>query len=313
MSLENAILEALVYSDIFEYPLTAGELHRFLIKPASRHAVEECAAGMKDVNCRAGYYYLAGRGEIVEIRKRREDASHEVLKRAIVYGHILAAFPFIRMVAVTGSLAVLNLSKNPDMDFMLVTAHGRVWTARAFAIILGRIARFFGDTMCPNIIVSERMLAWPLHDLYSARELCQMVPIAGNDVYLRLFAANAWVGSFLPNANPVPAAILSDEKKSRLNIFESLLQTKIGSGLESWEMTRKIARFSKQAGFGEETVFTADVCQGNFHHHRKWTEDLYKDRLSALGLLFERREQAPAILGDELPSSKVKSAEVLSR
>jgi hypothetical protein len=48
-------------------------------------------------------------------------------------------------------------------------------------------------------------------------------------------------------------------------------------------MTRKIARFSKQTGYGEETVFTAEVCQGNFHHHRKWTQEAFMQKLDGLG------------------------------
>ena len=65
---------------------------------------------------------------------------------------------------------------------------------------------------------------------------------------------------------------------------EFFLRGTLGSKFENWEMTRKIARFSKQAGFGAETVFTADVCQGNFDHHRKWTDDVYRERLSALDI-----------------------------
>lgn len=60
------------------------------------------------------------------------------------------------------------------------------------------------------------------------------------------------------------------------------LQGILGNKLESWEMDRKIRKFSAQAGFGAETVFTADVCQGNFHHHRKLTRDVYQERLSKI-------------------------------
>jgi hypothetical protein len=62
------------------------------------------------------------------------------------------------------------------------------------------------------------------------------------------------------------------------------LKGRLGDKLESWEMKRKIRKFSAQPGFGSETVFTADVCQGNFNHHRKWTYDIYQKHLSALGL-----------------------------
>lgn len=291
MSLEKAILQTLAYSDIFDYPLTVDELHRFLVVPSSRDDVEQCAVMMDKVSFKDGYYYLTSRDEIVELRRNREIASRTVFNRAMFYGRILGALPFVRMVALTGSLAMLNLSKNPDMDFMLVAKNGRVWTARAFAILLGKIARLFGDTICPNLIVSERSLEWPLHDLYSARELCQMIPITGYDLYLQLFDVNAWTKSLLPNAVPKTCQVYKSS-----NGGEFLLSGRLGQKFETWEMTRKISRFSNQAGFGTETVFTADVCQGNFHHHRKWTDDIYQERLSALGISEEERGLQSALV-----------------
>jgi hypothetical protein len=47
-------------------------------------------------------------------------------------------------------------------------------------------------------------------------------------------------------------------------------------------MNRKIQRFSKQKGFGEETIFNADLCQGNFDHHGKWTREALQHRVNKL-------------------------------
>ena len=282
MSLENAILKTLAYSDIFDYPLTAEELHRFLVMPAKKDDVEQSVAKMKNISMNNGYYFLKNRHEIVGLRRNREAISVEAFKRAMFYGHILGALPFIRMVALTGSLAVLNLSKNPDMDYMLIARQGRVWTARAFAILLAKIASLFGDTICPNLIVSEQALELPVHDLYSARELSQMIPITGNDFYRRLWEANSWVKDILPNTNPMDCEV--SKISLAWEMGEIPLQGWLGNKIELWEMTRKIKKFSAQPGFGAETVFTADVCQGNFHHHRKWTHDLYQERISVLDI-----------------------------
>ena len=280
--LKRAILEALAYSDIFEYPLRLKELHRYLPLYAE---VEELKVVLVSLNERVGekdgFYFLAGREGIVEIRKQRETRSRELMPRAIQYGRILGSLPFVRMVALTGSLAVMNLSKNVDFDYMIVAAPGRVWTARTFALMFNRVTRLFGKTLCPNLIVSENALGWPLHDLYSARELCQTIPITGVDVYHRLIKTNEWAKEFLPNADVTKISEFSRTSKVR-KMLELLLHRKLVDRFEQWEMTRKIARFSKQAGFGEETVFTADVCQGNFHHHRKWTQEAFESKLSTL-------------------------------
>jgi hypothetical protein len=190
------------------------------------------------------------------------------------------------MVALTGSLAVMNVSKNADFDYMLVTAHGRVWTARAFALLFNRFVKRMGHTLCPNLIVSENALEWPLHDLYSARELYQMIPITGKKVCRNLIETNTWAKGFLPNAfmefHSLPSGELQEQAPALQTAFEWLLRGKLGERFERWEMTRKIARFSQQDGFGEETIFTAEVCQGNFHHHRKWTAEAYEAKIAAL-------------------------------
>ena len=299
-SLERAILEALTYSDIFDYPLRFDELHRYLPVRAEANELEIALSSLNgQVNRHGEFYVLAGRDEVVEIRKQREARSRKLLPIALRYGRILGALPFIRMVALTGSLAVMNVSKQADFDYMLVTVQGRVWTARAFALLFNRIVRPFGHTICPNLIVSESALEWPLHDLYSARELIQMIPITGLDTYRKILEVNMWAQEILPNAfnanvTNLANLIIRQEMNSRhspirairveklQNLLEFPFRGRLGDKFESWERTRKIARFSQQPGFGEETVFTAEVCQGNFHHHRKWTREVFEEKLSAL-------------------------------
>jgi hypothetical protein len=283
--ISHAVFQTVAYSDIFEHPLTAREIHRYLI--GIKASLEEVvlAAGKDGVVKRTGdYFTLPDREEIVNIRIQREARSRELLPHAMKYGRMLGVLPYIRMVALTGSLAVMNVSRDQDFDYMLVTAPGRVWTARAFALALNRLARLQGYTLCPNLIISEIALEWSLHDLYSARELYQMIPITGVDVYHRLLAANAWAQDFLPNV--VEHKISEVSKTSHiLHALELPLGGKLGDYFERWEMNRKVARFSKQAGFGEETIFTAEVCQGNFHHHRKWTREAFEKKLSALAAI----------------------------
>jgi hypothetical protein len=283
--LGHAILATLAYSDIFDHPLTLDELHRYLIVSASRDEMGECAVNMKEVACMDGYYFLLDRPEIMDIRKRREVNSRKAFDRAIFYGSILGRLPFIRMVALTGSLAMLNLSKNRDMDYMLVTRPGRVWTARAFALLLGRLARLFGDVICPNVIVSENALEWNARNLYAAREFAQMIPISGLDVFYRLRIANSWIKYILPNFDLDPESKLSKENmqpSASQKLIEYFLDGKLGDIFEAWEMNRKIARFKKQKGYGLETNFTADICQGNFDHHGSWAMTAYEERLGRI-------------------------------
>lgn len=279
--LKRAVLETLAYSDIFEFPLRLEEIHRYLPQPATMEQVADALQQFNgEIETKGGYYFLQKREEIVVVRKMREAHSQSLLPVAMKYGRIIGTLPFIRMVALTGSLAVMNVSKDIDFDYMIVTVPGRLWTARAFALLFNRITKRLGHTICPNLIVAETAVEWPLHDLYSARELYQMIPITGVEVYRKLIDANAWAKKFLPNACP------EFEHQTRVTkwkaLFELPLRGALGDRFERWEMTRKVARFSKQDGFGEETIFNAEVCQGNFHHHRRWTREAFEEKLAKL-------------------------------
>ena len=285
VDLTRAVLQTLAYADVFDYPLTAAETHRYLTgMSAPLEAVEQSLKSSDFFTAQGEYFALRGREEIIPIRLQREAYSKRLLPHALRYGRVLGSLPYVRMVALTGSLAVKNASERVDFDYLLITAPGRLWLARACALAFNRLTRLRGHTLCPNLLLSEDLLEWPTHDLYSARELCQMMPITGLDVYIKLMNANPWVSSFLPNVvMDSNSLLLSEEKVSPVQkLLELPLRGKIGDRLEAWEMTRKIARFQEQAGFGEETIFNADICQGNFDHHRAKTRRTFQQRLKDL-------------------------------
>lgn len=281
--LPKAILETLAYSDVFDYPLTFDELHRYLTQPAPRADLAACLSELSLVAAESGFYFLAHRHEIVKLRMEREKKSRAAFQRAHRYGYFLGALPFVRMAALTGSLAVLNLIDGADMDFMLVTQPRRLWLARAFAVTFGRLMRLKGDRICVNVLVSESRLEWHTRDLYSAREMCQMIPLIGFDVYYRLRAVNAWTESFLPNANSAPHLTLNEKQAS---VFQKWLEFpfrgKIGDLLETWAMRFQLKKITRVYGTGGEANFSTDLCQGNFHDHRRGTEEIFNERLTVL-------------------------------
>ena len=286
-TLLQAILQTVTYSDIFDYPLSAREIHRYLTGVRASSERVTLALHSNGILMQAGkYYFLPGRQKIIDIRLQREKRSKQLFPIAFRYGRILGRLPFIRMVALTGSLAVMNISGDEDFDYMLITTPGRLWMGRAFALLLNRFVKLSGHTICPNLILSENALAWPKHDLYSARELCQMIPIAGIDTYQRLMLANTWVKDYLPNAYMESDGLppnLQEPARTLQTFLEFLLRGKFGEFFEQWEMNRKIERFSRQADFGEETVFNADICQGNFDHHSRRTREALQERLDKIG------------------------------
>jgi hypothetical protein len=191
--------------------------------------------------------------------------------QAARYGRIIAALPFVRMVAVTGSLAMNNAEEGKDIDFMLVTAPGRLWTVRALSLLVARFAKRAGVHLCPNYLVTTDALELSERSLYVAHELAQMIPLSGLDIYQELRRINNWTDEFLPNAAglpELPGGIQPRENSSLIQkVLALLFRLLPGRPFETWEMNRKIARLSREQSASLESYFSADVCKGHMDKH----------------------------------------------
>jgi len=296
-SLQTAILHTVAYADIFDYPLTVEEVHRYLELPAPLARVGAVVANGAVSSGRLGwrvcdgYVSLPGREEIVHVRKHRERRAQALWPGALRYASLIASFPFVRMVALTGSLALDNADDRTDLDFLIVTAPDRLWLCRSLLLIIVRWARRRGDVVCPNYLVSERALALEQRNLFVARELAQMVPLFGLDVYERMRAANGWSRAYLPNADGPPGVPTWRIERARdlpalarplRGTLETGLRTPLGRWLDRWEMRRKIARWRRQYPHQPEAAFGPDWCKGHFDAHGQRIMAALAERVQAI-------------------------------
>lgn len=270
-NLVHSVFQTLAYADIFDYPLTAPEVYRYL--PSGNVSPEEVQRILLDETLFAqvdGYFTLPRREEIVEIRRRREAVAARLWRKARRYGQLIASLPFVRMVAVTGSLAVNNTDEGRDIDYLVVTAPGRLWTCRALILLVARIARLENVSLCPNYLVTTRALEFKERSLYVAHELVQMVPLAGMDLYREMLERNGWVRDFLPNAfGDMPPPQMQEIRPNLFmrKVLEFLLQLPIVAWFEPWEMRRKTERLAREQSSSGESYFSADVCKGHADRH----------------------------------------------
>lgn len=298
VAVADAIVRTVAYVDVFDYPLTAEEIHRYLVGvAASRPRVYELLSDRlllgRWLERRDGYYTLAGREALVDLRRRRREIATRLWPQARHYGRRIGALPFVRMVAVTGSLAVDNAVRDADVDYLIVTEGGRLWLCRAVTILVVRLAALRGVHLCPNYFLSEEALVFQERNLYTAHELVQMVPIAGLETYRKLRQLNGWTSQFLPNAGAAPRPLNEVQGAATggpLKRFaENVLRTRAGAWLESWERERKIARFSEAHSARQvEAAFCPDWCKGHFEGHGQRIMEAYESRLAELGQLSAR-------------------------
>ena len=77
---EQAIVNTVSYVDVFDYPLTPAEIHRYLIRlpltTAETHRLLDTGRLVPArLSHRDGLYMLPGREEVAEVRRQRRAAS----------------------------------------------------------------------------------------------------------------------------------------------------------------------------------------------------------------------------------------------
>ena len=242
-----AILKSIAYSDVFDYPLTYDELYHFIIgkkilkSDFDKYLYNDLIPTF--IRSEKNFFTLPMREGIVEKRISKQKISKSKWKQAFSLSYLLSHFPFIRMIAVTGSLVFDNIKdKDDDIDFFIVIERNHLWTTRLFIYILVRIFELFNIKICPNYIISNRYLELEDKNFYSARELKQMIPIYGEDMYKKFKNSNKWADKYYPNAegrNQLKFTIIKHKQSKIKSLLEKILSNKIFSFLESFEMNRQ--------------------------------------------------------------------------
>ena len=290
-NLLRSVFHTLAYADVFDYPLTVHEVYRYLASTkTSLEHLTQTLANETLFSKIDEYFTLRGREQIVEIRKRRAKIAARLWGKATRYGRIMAMLPFVRMVAVTGSLAMNNTDEGKDIDYMIVTAPGHLWTCRALSLLVVRFAKLEGIHLCPNYLVTTNSLELKEHSLYVAHELAQMIPLSGLKVYSEIRRLNDWLVDYLPNAlmaPEMPPGVRPVQKRSMIQkVLEILLRFPFANWFETWEMDRKIARLSREQSSSSESYFSKDVCKGHIDKHGQKTEFAIQEKFGRILLEF---------------------------
>ena len=253
MNLADSIVKTLTYHDIFEYPLTLNEIHKFLIgEKANLKQVELTVSDLKSakqIRERKGFFYLKNREKIVPTRLNHKKYSRVKQKKALFYSNILKLIPTLNLVAVSGALSMENSHKKDDIDLVLISAPKTMWTTRFLAnlLLLPFKRNFAGtnisDRACLNLFIDGQDLKIHSQNLYTAHEICQMKLIWDrNNAYRHFLKANSWVKKFLPNWQPekVESGKWEVESvgnpKKNLSLIEILFKR-----FQLWYMRKKIS------------------------------------------------------------------------
>lgn len=259
--IEQAIVRALLYFEIFSYPLTAEEVFRFSgCRDASSEEVFNKLQNLAEqgiIYCIDTFFLTRNNPEWVARRlecNRRADTFLPLARRT---ARFIAAFPFIRGVFVSGSLSKHCMSADSDVDYFLVTEPGRLWLARTLLIAFKKIFLFNSHKyFCVNYFIDTEHLEINEKNLFTATETVTLLPMYGKEWYSAFCSANAWAWEQYPNAGYRPLENIREHSRSIVKrMLEWLLGGKPGRWLDEKAMHLTLAFWRKKFSFMERDHF----------------------------------------------------------
>ncbi len=263
--LEQAIYNTIRYFDLLDLPLTVVQVWQYLLVDESesnlrweghaRYSLAEVRATLQTspwlaqrLESKWGYYVLAGRQPLVRRRLTRHALAQDKWKLLVTAARWLAAVPFVRALAGSGSLALDNARPSSDLDLLIIVHPHRIWTARLGLLVvsqlLGRRRKYWNreapDKLCLNHYLADNqlLLSVDIRNVYTAVMYAVLVPVYNpggvknflqrNDVWMRRYVMTQEFPAAGHNYTIKLPAALSFIKRQ----IEAILLEFIGDGLE---------------------------------------------------------------------------------
>jgi hypothetical protein len=247
-SLEKGILLALLYFDIFDYPLTESEVADFSPLPVSGElkASLDSLVQRKVIYQYDGFYTPRNNPQLIPRRTSGNRLANHHLEIAQRISKYTSMFPFVRSVLLSGSISKGYMDEQSDIDYFIITAPNRLWivrTAMAFfrRVLLLNSRKYF----CTNYFVDSDNLEITEKNIFTAIEVVTLKPMVGAKYIHDFQAANQWTNSYLPNHRPLNG-MKDDGPRPIKRIIERVLSSSLFDKLDRWLMNKSLARWKKK-------------------------------------------------------------------
>lgn len=295
-SLQTSILLTVLYADIFGHALNAKELYHYLIisSPSNYSEYEENLDALKRefLSSNNGFITWKGREHLADKRLKLATTQQTYWKWARFYGRCLRHIPYLRMVAVSGSLSIQNAHiNNEDIDLFCITETNRLWIVRIYLAMLRILSNIAPVHICANYILARNSLIIPDQNLFTAFEIAKVKPLWGRTTFLSFLNANAWVKRYLPNIQISElTSFLTDAQPSLLNNFgEKILHGKFGDYINHASLrffhTIQPIRLKRKLGWSKADIIQAYQPNRQIQVHGGYVhviKEHYKEHLNRL-------------------------------
>jgi hypothetical protein len=254
---ELTILKTIAYFDIFDYPLSEKEIKNFLgcslneneFRSAMQKLVSE-----KTIFKVAEFYSLQDNPESAEKRLQGNRRATRLLSKAIKIGGFLNKFPYVRAVAVSGSLSKGYADEKADIDFFIITKANRLWIGRTILHLFKKLTFLSGrqHLYCMNYFIDEEALTIQEKNIYTATEIVTLFPVSGSSIINEFFEMNRWVENWLPGYVPAHRLKISEKDSFFKKFAEWFFGNRMGDSLDDFLFKWTTRRWKKKEERGQK-------------------------------------------------------------
>jgi hypothetical protein len=213
-ALDKAILQTIIYFDLFNFPVTAREVYYNLIGVQSvsftkvQNALKELSKNK--LSEKEGFYFLPGRDEIIAKRKEHYLIAEKKFELALKNAKRLRRLPFVKAIFLANTLSYSNAKDSSDIDLVIITKKERIWTARFFCAGLMKLLKQRPtqtdkkNKICLSFYLTEDNLNLEPYayknDIHFAFWAKQFFPLYDPEkLYHKFQQENQWASKLIPN------------------------------------------------------------------------------------------------------------------
>ena len=249
--IKENILATLTYFDMFNYPLTQAEVYLFLGNKYNYELFDDalnCLVNNGTIHQFDKFYTLSADHYIAVRRLEGNQKAAELIKIAEKVGNLLIKFPYVRGIAISGSLSKNFADADSDIDLFIITEKNRLWIARTIMHCFKKLTFLVNKEhlFCMNYYIDMQQLEIPEKNIYTAIEVGTLIPLQGDIVFEKFYTANTWTREFLPNKNMRISSAMPVKKPLFKMMFEGLFSFSPGNALDNMLMNITTNRWLKK-------------------------------------------------------------------
>lgn len=289
------VLRALLYFDLFNYPLNQVEIKNYsnTVNYTDLELVINDLVGLNLVYKINDFYALERKPALVENRLRGNKAANKMMVIAKRMSRFISRFPYVRMVAISGSLSKGYSDELGDIDYFIVTKPGRLWIARSILIAFKKIFLLNSKKyFCVNYFVDTDHLEIPDKNIFTATEVLTLEPMYDAEVFQDFMKANSWANTFLPNAQTKSTANANPKRNYILkSIIEFCLNGRFGEALDAYLMKLTMNKWQRKFNHFTPEYFEHALRSRKYvsKHHPQNFQKKVLDSLEQRILAFEKQ------------------------